>query len=50
MKLNSKKYAFRVGFGKFMAFLILNKGIEANAYKIKLIEEITKMLKDVKVV
>ena len=36
MKLNPTKCAFRVSAGKFLGFIVNNRGIEANPYKIKL--------------
>jgi len=35
MKLNHKKYAFRVRSGKFLGFMISSRGIEANSDKVK---------------
>nr|XP_016500782.1 PREDICTED: uncharacterized protein LOC107819208 [Nicotiana tabacum] len=40
MKLNPKKCAFGVGSGKFLGFMVSNRGIEINPDKIKAIEEI----------
>nr|XP_009780828.1 PREDICTED: uncharacterized protein LOC104229815 [Nicotiana sylvestris] len=41
MKLNPEKYAFEVGSGKFLGFMVSNRGIEINPDKIKATEEIT---------
>ena len=41
MKLNPEKYAFGVGSGKFLGFMVSNRGIEINPDKIKAIEDIT---------
>ncbi|XP_019258056.1 PREDICTED: uncharacterized protein LOC109236338 [Nicotiana attenuata] len=41
MKLNSEKCAFRVGSGKFLGFMVSDRGIEINPDKIKAIEDIT---------
>ena len=35
MKLNPLKYAFGVGSGKFLGFIVNQQGIEANPEKIK---------------
>ena len=35
MKLNPAKCAFRVSVGKFLGFMVNNRGIEANSDKIK---------------
>ena len=35
MKLNPAKCAFRVSAGKFLGFIVNNRGIEANSYKLK---------------
>ena len=40
MKLNSSKYAFEVTTGKFLGFMVSQRGIEANLDKIKAIVEI----------
>ncbi|KAM0972230.1 hypothetical protein ACFX2K_020171 [Malus domestica] len=40
MRLNSNKYAFRVGFGKFLGFMISQRGIDVNPEKIKTILDI----------
>ena len=37
MKLNPSKCAFGVSLGKFLEFMVLNRGIEANLEKIKAI-------------
>ncbi|XP_074351657.1 uncharacterized protein LOC141690785 [Apium graveolens] len=39
LKLNPEKYTFGVGAGKFLGFMISNRGIEANPEKIKAIQE-----------
>ncbi|XP_070014613.1 uncharacterized protein [Nicotiana sylvestris] len=44
MKLNPKKCAFGVSSGKFLGFLVSNRGIEVNLAQIKAIEEIPDML------
>ncbi|XP_074374662.1 uncharacterized protein LOC141715076 [Apium graveolens] len=41
MKLNPEKCAFRVPYGKFLGFLVSERGIEANPEKIKVILEMT---------
>lgn len=38
MKLNLKKYGFGVTSGKFVGFLVSNRGIEVNLAQIKAIE------------
>lgn len=40
MKLNPKKCAFRVASGKFLGFIVSQRGIEANPKKIKAILDI----------
>lgn len=40
MKLNMEKYAFGVGLGKFLGFMVSHRGIEANPEKIRAITEI----------
>ena len=35
MKLNPAKYAFGVGSGKFLGFMVNNRGIEANPSKVQ---------------
>ena len=35
MKLNPLKYAFEVGSGKFLGFMVNQRGIKANPEKIK---------------
>ena len=35
MKLNLDKYAFGVSAGKFLGFIVNNRGIEVSPYKIK---------------
>ena len=37
MKLNPNKCAFRVSAGKFLGFIVNNRGIEANSDKIKVV-------------
>ena len=37
MKLNPTKCAFEVSAGKFLGFIVNNRGIEANPYKIKVV-------------
>ena len=37
MKLNPTKCAFRVSAGKFLGFIVNNRGIEENPYKIKVV-------------
>nr|XP_009780911.1 PREDICTED: uncharacterized protein LOC104229884 [Nicotiana sylvestris] len=49
MKLNPEKSAFRVGSGKFLSFMVSNRGIEINPDKIKAIKNIT-VVDNVKVV
>ncbi|XP_019254986.1 PREDICTED: uncharacterized protein LOC109233554 [Nicotiana attenuata] len=49
MKLNLEKCAFGVGLGKFLGFMVSNRGIKINLDKIKAIEEIT-VVNNVKVV
>lgn len=49
MKLNLEKCAFGVGSGKFLGFMVSNRGIEVNPDKIKAIEDIT-IVDNVKVV
>lgn len=39
MKLNPKKCVFGVTFGKFLGFMVLQRGIEANPEKVKVILE-----------
>ena len=41
MKLNSNKCAFRVMVGKFLGFMVSQKGIEVNLDKIQAIMELT---------
>ena len=40
MKLDSSKYAFGVSVGKFMGFMVTQKGIEVNPDQIKVIMEV----------
>ena len=42
MKLNPSKYAFGVVFGKFLGFMVSQKGIEANPKKSHIGDDITK--------
>jgi len=49
MKLNLEISAFVVGSGKFLRFMVSNRGIEINPDKIKFIEDIT-VVDNVKVV
>lgn len=44
MKLNPEKCAFGVSSGKFLGFLVSNRGIEVNPAQIKAIKEIPDML------
>ncbi|XP_070032651.1 uncharacterized protein [Nicotiana tomentosiformis] len=44
MKLNPEKCAFGVALGKFLGFLVSNRGIEVNPAQIKAIEEIPDIL------
>ena len=37
MKLNLAKYAFGVSAGKFLGFIVNNRGIEGNLDKIKVV-------------
>jgi len=41
MKLNPSKCAFRVTVGKFLGFIVSQRGIEANPDKIQAIIEMT---------
>ena len=49
MKLNPTKYAFGVGSGKFLGFMVNNRGIEANPPKVQapLDLQSQKMVKDI---
>lgn len=49
MKLNSNKCAFEVSLGKFMEFVINQRGIKANSDKIKVVldMEVPRAMKDV---
>ena len=40
LRLNASKCAFRVGFGKFLGYLVTRKGIEASPDQIKAILEL----------
>ncbi|KAM1457597.1 hypothetical protein ACFX2I_034754 [Malus domestica] len=44
MRLNPNKCAFDVGFGKFLSFMISQRGIEANPEKIKAIFDIKELV------
>ncbi|XP_070035159.1 uncharacterized protein [Nicotiana tomentosiformis] len=48
MKLNLKKCAFGVSSGKFLGFLVSQRGIEVNPNKIKAIEDIPNQLSNAK--
>jgi hypothetical protein len=39
LKLNPSKCAFGVSFGKFLGFMVSQKGIEANPKKVKVVLE-----------
>ena len=41
MKLNLSKYAYGVTVGKFLGFMVSQRGIEVNSDKIKVIMEMT---------
>lgn len=43
MKLNSAKYAFEVSSGKFLGFMVSQRGIKVNPKKVKAILEITSL-------
>ena len=45
MKLNSLEYAFGVGSGKFLGFMVNQRGIEANPEKIKVLLEMNSSIK-----
>ena len=49
MKLNPNKCAFRVASGKFLGFMVSQRGIEANLEKVRAILEMTspKIVKEV---
>ena len=49
MKLNPAKYAFGVGSGKFLNFMVNNKGIEANPRKVQVLLDLQspKIVKDI---
>ena len=49
IKLNLPKYAFGVSLGKFLGFMVSQRGIEANPEKVKAILEVSspKTVKDV---
>ena len=49
MKLNPSKYAFGVSFGKFLSFMVSQRGIEANPERVRAILEISspKTIKEV---
>ena len=40
MRLNVGKYAFGVGFGKFLGYMITNRGIEVNPDQITTIQQL----------
>ena len=48
-KLNKTKFAFGVSLGKFLSFMVSQRGIEANPEKVKAILEMSspKMIKEV---
>ncbi|XP_070010982.1 uncharacterized protein [Nicotiana sylvestris] len=48
MKLNPEKYVFGVSSGKFLEFLVYNRGIEVNPAQIKAIEEIPDIITSTK--
>ena len=43
MKLNPAKCAFGVSFGKFLSFMVSQRGIEANLEKVKAILEMSSL-------
>ena len=43
MKLNSAKYAFEVSSGKFLGFMVSQRGIKVNPKKVKAILEMTSL-------
>ena len=45
MKLNPAKCAFRVSSGKFLGFIVNNRGIEANPDKIKVVLDMSPPLR-----
>ena len=49
MKLNLVKFAFGVSSGKFLGFMVSQRGIEANPKKVKAIMDVTspKTMKEV---
>ena len=49
MKLNPSKYAFGVSFGKFLSFMVSQRGIEANPERVRAILDISspKTIKEV---
>lgn len=47
-KLNPEKYAFGVSSGKFLVFMVSQRGIEVNPDKIKAIEDIPNQLSSVR--
>ena len=40
LRLNAEKYAFRVGVGKFLGYLITGQGIEVNPDQIKAVKRL----------
>ena len=50
MKLNPLKYAFEVGSGKFLGFMVNQRGIKANPEKIKAFLEMSSPKKPKKVI
>lgn len=40
LKLNSSKYSFGVGSGKFLSYLVIKRGIEANPDKVRALQDI----------
>ena len=40
LRLNAFKYAFGIGSGKFLDFLVTNRGIEADPSQIKAIQDL----------
>ena len=40
LRLNASKCAFGVGSGKFLGFLVTNRGIEADPTQIKVVQEL----------
>lgn len=48
IKLNREKCTFGVGYGKFLGFLVCQRGIEVNPDKIKVIKDFPHQLKSLK--